>query len=400
MLNHILVVDDDAALRNYIGLQLQRFNHRVSSAGSGESALEMARHERPDLIILDHYLPDMTGEEVLGALRVDETMRPIPVIFLTIDGSQARFRALMNAGADDFLAKPVKPQELADAVSAQLRKSQLRSGRHQVLPELPGLPDGYELLGTLGTGGTATAYLARHAEREAQRVIKTMRLGDDPDLAVLDRFAREGTLLERLAHPNIVRVYDHGVREGYAYLVMEYLAGGSLKQMIGHAWTPEDALGLLAKVADALGVVHAAGIVHRDIKPDNIMLRDASLEPVLVDFGAAKDLTGPQQAVTQNAVILGTPNYMAPEVIRGEACVPASDVYACGVMLYELLTGAKPYVAGNATALLHQHLEYPIPLLPSRLAKYKPLLDALLAKKAADRPADGTALLQYLLCFI
>ena len=400
MLNHILVVDDDAALRNYIGLQLQRFNHRVSSAGSGESALEMARHERPDLIILDHYLPDMTGEEVLGALRVDELMRPIPVIFLTIDGSQKRFRALMNAGADDFLAKPVKPQELADAVSAQLRKSHLRSGRHQVLPELPGLPDGYEILGTLGTGGTATAYLARHEERQAQRVIKTMRLGDDPDLAVLDRFAREGTLLERLVHPNIVRMYDHGVREGYAYLVMEYLAGGSLKQMIGHAWTPEDALGLLAKVADALGVVHAAGIVHRDIKPDNIMLRDASLEPVLVDFGAAKDLTGPQQAVTQNAVILGTPNYMAPEVIRGEACVPASDVYACGVMLYELLTGTKPYVAGNATALLHQHLEYPIPLLPSRLAKYKPLLDALLAKRAADRPADGAALLHFLLRFI
>ena len=404
---HVLIVDDDYAIRNYYGKLLQRQNYRVSAAVNARDAQALIAADCPDLVILDHYLPDSSGEQLLRELRGQARTRQLPVIFLSVDDSAARFRAVMNLGADDYLTKPAEARELTEAVATQLHKHRRRTGKHGAArsgaaPEaaaLPGVPPAYRVSGTLGMGGTATAYLARCAAHPGDCVVKTIHLAGDLNPDIAERFSREGELLARVVHPNVVRVYEYGYAHGdprgepggHAYLAMEYIAGGSLKQMLGSPWEPAEALRLMHKVAQGLGAVHAAGVIHRDLKPDNIMLRANSLEPVLLDFGAAKDLLDDHQHTLAGTVI-GTPSYMAPEVIAGQPAAPATDVYACGAMLYELLTGARPYAATNMTALLHQHLTYPIPRLPSRQAIFQPLLERLLAKSPLDRPRDGAAL--------
>ena len=299
----------------------------------------------------------------------------------------------MDRGADDFLVKPVQPRELSDAVAAQLRKSRLRpaAAPPRRAAAVAGVPPAYRVKGTLAQGGSATAYIARNDAQSVDCVVKVIPLADNLDAEIVARFSREGGLLERLSHPNIVRIYEHGVQDGHAFLAMEYVAGGTLKQLLGAPWEVPQALGLVLKLARGLSAVHAAGVVHRDLKPDNVLLRAESLDPVLLDFGAARDLHNDHQ-ITAAGTILGTPSYMAPEIIEGAHAVPASDVYACGVMLYELITGAKPYVADNATALMYQHVKFPIPLLPRRHAAAQSLLAALLAKNPRDRPMDGAAL--------
>jgi CheY-like chemotaxis protein/tRNA A-37 threonylcarbamoyl transferase component Bud32 len=393
--DHVLIVDDDYAVRNYIGTFLQRQRYRVSSAVDARTALKLIDQDRPDVMILDHYLPDMTGEDLLDVLRNDEDTKPLPVILLTIDGSRTRFRSSMNRGADDFLTKPVKPKELSDAVAAQLRKHKLRQSKPGVLTtpvqRVPGLPPAYRVLGTLAQGGSATAYIARSEALSADCVVKIIPLSDHLSDEAIARFSREGSILKRLSHPNIVRLHEHGVYGEYAYLAMEYLSGGTLKQLMGAPWEARESLRLVLKLAQGLSMVHAAGVIHRDIKPDNVMLRADSLEPVLVDFGASKDLLNDSQR-TAAGTIMGTPSYMAPEIITGKGAVPASDVYACGVLLYELLTGSKPFVANHPNEILHQHLKSPIPPLPQRLAPLQPLLTALMAKNAVDRPASGDAM--------
>jgi len=406
---HVLIVDDDSQARNSCGTFLQRQSYRVSGAPDARGALDLIEQDCPDLVILDQTLhgTGMSGEELLGTLRKARRTRLLPIIMLTVDSTATRFRACMDLGADDFLTKPINQKELGDAVAAQLRKFRLRAAkdlaqralRAAAAPLLDvasaaraptaGIPPGYEVLGTLGKGGTATAYLARHQESGEQRVIKVLDLTPDMDSEVVAHFASEGTLLARIKHDHVVRVYEHGVIDGYPYMAMELIAGGTLKQLMAAPWQAAEALRVILRVARGLGAVHSAGVVHRDVKPDNIMLRENGLEPVLLDFGTAKDGLDESDCAESGGVILGTPGYMAPEVIAAQSAVPASDVYACGVMFYELLTGSKPYSADNVTALLYQHLNFPLPQLPDRHAQFQPALGRLLAKDPQDRPRDG-----------
>ena len=394
---HLLIVDDDYATRNQLGTVLQRQHYRVSAAASGAQAFAVIDEDHPDLIILDHALPDTSGEAMLSRLRADLRTANTPVIFLTIDDSMTCLRTVMQLGADDFLIKPTPAGELCDAVAAQLAKWRLRARRREAAPAaappagpsaVAGVPPGYEITATLGKGGTATAYLARCDARPGECVLKVISSAGMADPEVVARFALEGAVLARINHPNVVRVYEHGVIGGHAYLAMELVSGGSLKQMLGQPWERYEALRLMLKLGRALQAVHSAGVIHRDLKPDNIMLRADSLEPVLLDFGAALDLRG-HLGLTQAGNILGTPSYLAPEVIAGMPAQAASDIYACGVVFYELLTGERPFVCSDMTELMRQHMGMPVPRLPARHAAFQPLLDRLLAKNPIDRPRDG-----------
>jgi CheY-like chemotaxis protein len=405
---HLLIVDDDFEVRKLFGTVLHRQHYRVSSAASGAEAFALIAEDQPDLIILDHFLPDTSGEAILGRLRADPRTHETPVIFLTIDDSMPRFRSVMELGADDFLTKPAAPRDLSDAVAAQLTKSRQRTRRREAAltacqpSRQPGVtlhgaaanpiagaaPPGYTILSTLGRGGTATAYLARHHERAGQCVLKIISKAGMADPEVAGRFALEGAVLSRINHPNVVRVYEQGEIGGHAWLAMELVDGGTLKQMLGQPWERYEALRLMLKLGRALQAVHGAGVIHRDLKPDNILLRADSLEPVLLDFGAAFDLRSTLQ-LTQAGNVLGTPSYMAPEVIAGLPAQAASDIYACGVMFYELLTGERPFEAPDITELMRQHMGCPVPRLPERHGAFQPLLDRLLAKNPHDRPRDG-----------
>lgn len=232
--------------------------------------------------------------------------------------------------------------------------------------------------------------------------LKVLRL-EDISPADIDRFMREAEILATLRHPNVVEYVGHGEAEGgRPFLAMEWLDGHDLGTYLEKSsLSPEDAVTLLRKVAEALGVAHSRGIVHRDIKPNNIFLRNGGIDrPALLDFGIARRLRATRQ-ITQTGVLLGTPSYMSPEQISGEQNVdPAADVFALGCVLYECLAGKPPFVGTNIAAVLAKILFQPVPPLRAMRPEVPEALEALvermLAKDPTERFAEGNAVLDAL----
>lgn len=253
---------------------------------------------------------------------------------------------------------------------------------------------GYKILRELGRGGMATVYLAEQEKFERQVALKVMSpsLGADPGFK--ERFIREAKLVARLSHPNIVAVYDVGESDGQVYMAMEYHTGGDLKGKIQEGLTPFDAARVICEIARALEFAHAKGVIHRDIKPDNILFRSDG-SAVLTDFGIAKQGDANTQ-FTQMGMVAGTPKYMSPEQARGQALHPESDLYSLGIVFYEALTGNVPFHAEDSIALAIKHIKEPPPPLPPPLKKFQPFLNRLLAKEPANRFHRGGEVAQTL----
>ena len=222
----------------------------------------------------------------------------------------------------------------------------------------------YQILEKLGEGGMATVYKARDTRLERDVAVKLIRRSAFPPEMleqILKRFEREAKSLARLSHPNIVTVYDYGEYDGAPYLVLEYCPGGDLRQRLhGKPMDWREAIRMILPVARALQAAHQAGVIHRDVKPSNIMFTKDG-EPKLSDFGIAKILESNEAAtLTGTGVGVGTPGYMAPEQWTGETG-PQSDQYGLGVVLYELLTGRKPYEADTPAGVLIKQTSQPLP---------------------------------------
>jgi serine/threonine-protein kinase len=234
-----------------------------------------------------------------------------------------------------------------------------------VLPP-PRIP-GYEVQGELGRGGMGVVYRARHLRLNRPVALKMLLAGAYAEPAERERFQREAEAVASLRHPSIVQVHDVGDVDGRPYFTMELVEGGNLAQQIQGVPQPaRPAAALVAALADAVHVAHQSGIVHRDLKPSNVLLTRDGL-PKISDFGLARRLGGDGE-LTLSGVVVGTPSYMAPEQARGDraALGPATDVYALGAILYELLTGRPPFRAENRTETLHQVLADE-PVSPRRL---------------------------------
>ncbi|MFI2607332.1 protein kinase [Kitasatospora sp. NPDC018619] len=252
----------------------------------------------------------------------------------------------------------------------------------------------YELVELLGVGGMATVWRGVDRVLARQVAVKVLNggLADDPRFA--ERFSREAQHAAMLAHPRIVMVFDSGVDQGTPFIVMELVSGRSLAALLAErpGLPVERAVGIAAAVCEALAVAHAAGLVHRDIKPGNIMITDDGGVKV-VDFGIAR--AGSSGNLTQTASVLGTAAYLSPEQATASPLDGRTDLYAVGCVLTEMLTGATPFTAETPVAIAFKHVsEQPLP--PSaRRPGLPPALDAavlrLLAKDPASRPADATA---------
>jgi eukaryotic-like serine/threonine-protein kinase len=253
------------------------------------------------------------------------------------------------------------------------------------------LADRYRIERELGQGGMATVYLAEDLKHHRRVAVKVLR----PELAATlgpERFAREIEVAARLQHPHILGLIDSGDAEGFFYYVMPYVEGETLRERLargGELPIPE-AVRLLGEIAEALATAHRAGVVHRDIKPENVML--SGRHAMVMDFGVAKAVTeasGPH-TLTSAGVALGTPAYMAPEQASADPHMDARvDIYALGVMGYEMLTGATPFPGLNAQQTLAAHVtRAPVPVGQQREG-LSPALEAVvmrcLAKRAADR---------------
>ncbi len=254
----------------------------------------------------------------------------------------------------------------------------------------------YRVQARIATGGMATVYQAMDTRLDRLLALKVMHPGLASDGAFVDRFIREAKSVARLSHPNVVGVFDQGTDGTYVYLAMEYVAGCTLRDVLRErgALQPRAALDILEPILAALGAAHRAGLVHRDMKPENVLIGDDGRVKV-ADFGLVRAVDTNTTASTGS--VLGTVSYLAPEQLEHGTADARVDVYACGVVLYEMLTGGKPHTGGTVAQILYQHLHEDV-LPPSGLVPgLAPQLDELIALACArdpqQRPQDAVVLL-------
>ncbi|MFE9455395.1 Stk1 family PASTA domain-containing Ser/Thr kinase [Streptomyces californicus] len=253
----------------------------------------------------------------------------------------------------------------------------------------------YRIEARIAVGGMATVYRAVDTRLDRVLALKVMHPALATDVSFVERFIREAKSVARLAHPNVVAVFDQGAQGAYVYLAMEYVAGCTLRDVLRErgALQPRAALDILEPVLAALGAAHRAGFVHRDMKPENVLIGDDGRVKV-ADFGLVRAVG---TATDTTGSLLGTVSYLAPEQIEHGSADTRSDVYACGVVLYEMLTGAKPHTGENAAQVIYRHLNSDVPP-PSAVVPGLPVaLDSLVASATARnpevRPHDAVLLL-------
>src|SRR5512139_1835904 len=349
-----------------------------------------------DVVLLDHEVEGGRGLEWLKDLSARSGFPPI--VYMVPGGDTTVAEKAEQTGA--LAALPRTDFEHADLCSALRealgkRQNVLANTSRAAMESIP--PDrfgsvrirGHRCVRRLAVGGSSSVFLAEDQRTSELRVLKIFR--QVPDVVegstTFDRFLREYELVAHLRHPNIARIYDIGVADDHVYLAMEYFPGGDLRSRMREPLPWAVALGYLRQLAAALGALHDVGVLHRDVKPGNVLLReDGSL--AFIDFGLARQL-GLKSDITGEGAIFGTPHYMSPEQGHGQPLDERSDLYSLGVVLYEMLTGDKPFVADSPMGVIYRHANAPIPRLPAPLAHVQPLLDALLAKRPQERPASA-----------
>jgi DNA-binding response OmpR family regulator len=411
--SRILVIDDDADLRGLIAAALRDDGFEVLEAENGRVGVALATAQRPALILCDVRMPELDGFRALGELRRTPGTAHVPFVLLSGVGvTNQDVRHGMNLGADDYLVKPFTPEELRATVYARLRRHGAPSGAFDALPRetLPSDPPvEAEGLGTLdgrfrldrraSAGGMGTIYEGTDLTDNARVAVKIAPCQDETRSA---RLLREADALAALHDPTIVPFRHRGrTAEGAIYLVMDWLEGRDLHQRLAESLLSlHDTLSVGRRAATALASAHRVGIVHRDVKPSNIFLRDDRPErAVLIDFGLASmpDAT----PLTQAGMVLGTLGYIAPEqVLRHDASDARTDVFSLGCVLFQCLTGKVPFAAPNTLAAIASVLLDDIPhvrgLAPHMLESLDALLFEMMARDPARRPADGAAVLHRL----
>jgi len=252
--------------------------------------------------------------------------------------------------------------------------------------DIPIVVPGYTISRKIGEGGMASIYLAERDEDQLKVVLKVLSLNNNDDSSLLRRFMREYKLIAQVEHPNIVQIYERAFASSFAYIAMEYFSHGDLAERLKKGLDSRTAISYLHQITEGLGAAHAKGIVHRDMKPANILFRSED-NLAVTDFGIAKaaETDQLQKQLTVDGALMGTLYYISPEQILGREADQRSDLYSLGVIMYKMLTGNHPYVGSTPTEVFEGHLNVPVPLLPEKFSSLQPLLDGLLAKDVDER---------------
>jgi len=389
---NVLIIDDDPSYRKLLSrhltaewpdLRVEEYDPLQRDVPGAAFPLKSY-----DVVILDYMLGHGDGLDWLHQLKSRADCPPI--LFLTGAGNEIIAVRAMKAGADDYLRK----QDLTrDRLISGIRGLVREKVERTVSPEMASRIEAHSLgarlhipgirvLRLIAEGGLSRVYLASRETDDEPLVLKILKAEVSSDEDMLRRFMEEYALVERIQSNHIARIDGHGISEGHAYLVMEFFEGGDLsKRLAGQALPPAEAFRIFRELMYALGDIHEKGVLHRDLKPHNLMFRDdGSL--AIVDFGIAKQIDAIDR--TGHGEVLGTPRYMSPEQVQGRALDLRTDIYSAGVLLYQMLTGSHLFDGDTAIEVALQHINSPPPSLPEHLAIYQPLLDKLLEK---DRDA-------------
>jgi hypothetical protein len=383
---HISIVWPEAECRIHAPLVSGRFHSAFRAVGY-------------DAVLLDHRSERGRGEEWLENFLY-RTGFP-PVVYLAPGDDPALAARVIERGAVDCVVRERidhrrMANSLRDAVTKRRQElALLRTGSQseQLSRFGPVKILGHRFIRELAVGGTSMVYLAESERAGEMVVLKVLR--DAPETGdqhtQFSRFLQEYELISKIRHPNVVRIFDLGIADDHAYIAMEHFQRGDLRAKVAKGIEAKSALQYLAQVAGALQVVHEVGVLHRDLKPGNIMERaDGSL--ALIDFGLAKH-TEVKLDMTGTGEIFGTPYYMSPEQGHGQQLDERSDLYSLGVIFYEMLTRKKPFLAPTPMGVIYLHGNAPIPRVDKELSSYQPLVDKLLAKEPSQRFSSARELL-------
>ena len=413
----ILIIDDSsdfrALLRLYLNKELKNIEiieYDFDNLGKPPENYDWSMY---DLLFLDYKLgPSEDGLKWLKEFKSKPGFPP--TIVLTAEGNEYIAVRSIKLGAADYINKvDIKPKIIAEMVNEATRclklpESDQKNDNHgstqkfkkiNIKDKVPdtSLDIGYKFVRLIGQGSMSKVYLAERKKDKMTVVIKVLDLTRVSEPKLIQRFDQEANLVAGLNSPFVVSIYDHGITEEYGYIAMEFFSRGDLKQRAESGLNHEIAIIYATHIAYGLKQIHSIDVVHRDLKPANIMFRgDDSL--ALADFGISKKMDQVSDLTTVGQ-ILGTPHYMSPEQGEGDKVDTRSDLYSTGIILYELLTGDKPYTAVTTTALIYQHVYGPIPRLPRALKQYQGIIDALLAKKPDDRMQTAQELIGELEAF-
>jgi serine/threonine protein kinase/CheY-like chemotaxis protein len=396
----VLVIDDDPLFRRLLAQHIKTgfdapsiAEHDPSSSGGLPPDFRAGDY---DAVLLTDRAGEPAGLEWLQELAGRAGFPPI--IHLTSTPSAEARASALRAGAYACLSRQkIDHNDLVDA---------LRRARGSARPALSGTEQlerlcrfgdltipGYRFIRTLAESVVSGVYLAQSMKLDIEVVLKVLREAPEADGAQgdnFDRFLREYDIASGIRHPNIVRIFDFGAGDHYAYIVMEYFPRGDLRARIKQGIRPREAVALLRQMAEALQVLHEAGVLHRDLKPGNVMLHeDGSV--VLIDFGMSRkfDLA---TGLTDNGKIFGTPDYMSPEQGHGRETDERSDLYSLGIIFYEMLMRRKPYVADSPMQVIYRHANSPLPELTPELRSFEPILHGCIAKDREQRYPSAAAL--------
>lgn len=432
----VLVVEDDLDLCDRVNMWLSHEEHVVEAVNDGLEALDLLKSREYDIVILDWDLPGMQGIEVCKNFRAAGGVTP--VLMLTGRGGMADKEQGFDAGADDYLTKPFHLKELSARIRAMVRRSSMVETTKQVIAQVRpdvfykrcpecGLSFGlaqeqcsddgallqtekvdpalgavfgerYEIESVIGSGGMSVVYRAKHKLMDKVVAIKLL----DPRLVrqqlAVKRFQQEAQAASRLNHPNVIVVHDFGLTpDGQPYMVMDFLGGRSLQDILDEnpSLSPKRAKKIFNQTASGLGHAHKMGVVHRDVKPNNIIIDHDHLgeEAVkIVDFGIAKvvsESANPSERLTRAGEFFGTSVYMSPEQCRGKDVDHRADVYSLGCVMFESLTGLPPFEGENDLDTFQMQLSAE----PPRFKERRPDLEIppqfeFIVRKALEKSAD------------
>ena len=406
----IVIADDHAMVRSGLRVLLESEPDLcvVAEAGDVSAALECTRAHRPAVVVLDLNMP---GEPSLPAIpRFLEAAPGTAVVMLTMQAEPAYAREALSAGASGYVVKTSAEADLVEAVraaaaggtyltpalGASLAKAMWRTPApadpRDTEPEVGSIFAGHRIDGVAGRGAMGVVLRATDVILDRPVALKLIAPAFARDRVFRARFERECRLAAAIDHPNVVEIFRAGEEHGQLYVTMRYVDGTDLKSLIAkeRRLEPPRVMAIVAQVAGALDEAHRRGLVHRDVKPANILIapRAGGERAFLTDFGISKERSTSDTALTREGMALGSVDYMSPEQAQVRELDARTDVYALGCVMFHALSGSVPFIRGNELERMWAHVHEPAPLVSGIEPAVPAALDPVIARALAKDPDD------------